>query len=1095
MAPLQLPACPPLSGRTSSRGRESHTRQPDQQTPRVESANSRPRTSSCAGRAPTPNTPAQQRTVKKEQLLQAAQIASREKVRVEEAWEYIPGFQTLPPEDAHPAVKAAREDFNKSNVQVGDVTKSPRLLQHLQGYNLGDFFDDRGQRRYANLSMSVAAKILPGVKSNFGSTTTLKRNGAAAPPRGEKLSARAYRLATEVLQRDRDHIQQRNAHQYTQLKESQKVQTKEVQLRQQDMLFMEVQDYENYIPKDFTVDGLLPPEVSTTQEHQERKRFERMNMSLTDTTFLNRQNIRLQNWLLRYDSINKVLNQLSAWSTSAGMSPNVGFDRATFCRFIIEVGLCNEQEKLPYVWAISVFDHFARFVRACNGDPDHHDPHLIGRTAVTALVCKWDLAMLLDVILRQVFTDYDANDWPTHLHRVRDHMEAEWQRLQASEMAAAPPNTAEEPRNDESENRELNSSTVSAVMNAAAAFGPKKMGRMTTTALLHEANLNTAARAGIESSIWRRNRLISGIIVEPEVLHLVERYRDVFQQIFDCYAAQETGEHPRQKMELVNFIQFCQDFGIIPRIASMHEVLRAYRSSRCLQHPEEVSPRRQRSNENLEEQPSLSPSQRAQNGPHRGPTGGSEMQRVLSSGTFSTSTQSECTDPGEPKGSSTVGGKRGRKRGKRANQQPRHGQAEVTNEPSPVPLRRFFGLAAFVETICRIAFTYLLLQGNTVQLASSSRAKMVWLITYLYSYFVNLHKSRAKRLEHAIGSLSLPEGRQTSPSMPDEQTAEECISPYLTKLLDELSPEAFGEPPEMEWQLAVAIPKRKPKEEPEVDNTEVGTKAVTMRKHKVKHMTVDLPMKELDIQAEGSQPKVTPKRHRNLISFDGDPVKVADKVVSARRFLSNPVYSATQEEPAEGTGPQTGDTNTVEMLNASTLTAVVPSPSGAQAPTAKKKSVKLGRQRTTTAVITQDNSGKDPKGDGPLDTLVRGPPPPLRGDAFKFDDLLFKELLRPAKVTPYGALSPLARLHLARRESAGDGEWWQQGQESLEIAKDRAQNQDSSVPIGGALSLESEIVALQRDLEACGNKLGRCTLTPPPNGFFQQPCWAKSAQT
>jgi hypothetical protein len=43
---------------------------------------------------------------------------------------------------------------------------------------------------------------------------------------------------------------------------------------------------------------------------------------------------------------------------------------------------------------------------------------------------------------------------------------------------------------------------------------------------------------------------------------------------------------PARGMDFVNFVQFCEDFKLVPRLATMHELLRAYNCAECLDYPE-----------------------------------------------------------------------------------------------------------------------------------------------------------------------------------------------------------------------------------------------------------------------------------------------------------------------------------------------------------------------------------------------------------------------------------------------------------------------------------------------------------------------------
>jgi len=106
-----------------------------------------------------------------------------------------------------PILRGAREACFASSLVVCDLTKSPRLCAHFKQYNLSDFFDEHGQRRYQNLSMSFAAKQ-HGDGSTFGSVTTfhpdVKSPKSAAPMVGTR-RARAHRLSIAMVQRDRQH--------------------------------------------------------------------------------------------------------------------------------------------------------------------------------------------------------------------------------------------------------------------------------------------------------------------------------------------------------------------------------------------------------------------------------------------------------------------------------------------------------------------------------------------------------------------------------------------------------------------------------------------------------------------------------------------------------------------------------------------------------------------------------------------------------------------------------------------------------------------------------------------------------------------------
>lgn len=66
-------------------------------------------------------------------------------------------------------------------------------------------------------------------------------------------------------------------------------------------------------------------------------------------------------------------------------------------------------------------------------------------------------------------------------------------------------------------------------------------------------------------------------------------------------------------------------------------------------------------------------------------------------------------------------------------------------EPEPVEPRVKFGAGAFVECLCRIAFSYLGTYGNYNQQQASGYVRVTWLMTYLHCVFTHLKESFGKR--------------------------------------------------------------------------------------------------------------------------------------------------------------------------------------------------------------------------------------------------------------------------------------------------------------------------------------------------------------
>lgn len=554
----------------------------------------------------------------------------------------------------HPVVRAAREENYCSNLLVGDLTKHASLHSHFQKYALRDFFNHRGQRRYQNLSMSFAAKQHPDIRGTFGSRAAAKTATVEIPDvkRSPHLSARAYRLATEMVRRDREAIQQRNLENYRNLETKEKIQLEDVQKRQQEMLFLEVANYERYLPNGVTVEELLPLEVSRVIQNEEKKRFETLNNALLDVAIKakaehiaeKRKNGPLarsvtvttdiaanleenevtapaemfdfmkQYWNLRCDDISEVVNNICSWTFAAGLSASMGVDRSVFCRFLLDIGIVD-QDAVPYVWAVQTFDQYARHVRVCNMVENDMlcggDQWSETKAVVAPLVCKLDFVTVIDVILRRRFTKGTLPEFVKVLKRIGSQMSADWLRKEQEANAATLERTKALPPAEPTLFEKVFSGAVSAIgiptqksQPALAALANNMIFSEEATTADHTTSRNCAS----ENAVWKRNRYISGMLAEPEVLQLVEQYRSVFEELFDCYTFKEdanstvkedanstvtedatpsTQHSAPVEMEFVDFVQFCQDLRIVPRLASMYDVLRAFRSAECLDYPEE----------------------------------------------------------------------------------------------------------------------------------------------------------------------------------------------------------------------------------------------------------------------------------------------------------------------------------------------------------------------------------------------------------------------------------------------------------------------------------------------------------------------------
>eukprot|EP00746_Dinoflagellata_sp_MGD_P039535 gnl/MRDRNA2_/MRDRNA2_195352_c0_seq1.p1 gnl/MRDRNA2_/MRDRNA2_195352_c0~~gnl/MRDRNA2_/MRDRNA2_195352_c0_seq1.p1 ORF type:complete len:482 (-),score=104.49 gnl/MRDRNA2_/MRDRNA2_195352_c0_seq1:110-1420(-) len=70
---------------------------------------------------------------------------------------------------------------------------------------------------------------------------------------------------------------------------------------------------------------------------------------------------------------------------------------------------------------------------------------------------------------------------------------------------------------------------------------------------------------------------------------------------------------------------------------------------------------------------------------------------------------------------------------------------ESNDAPRNATVKYRFGVGAFVESLLKIAFTYLQSYGNSVQKGTSAKARTMWLLAYLHCVFDHLKQSHQRR--------------------------------------------------------------------------------------------------------------------------------------------------------------------------------------------------------------------------------------------------------------------------------------------------------------------------------------------------------------
>lgn len=145
-------------------------------------------------------------------------------------------------------------------------------------------------------------------------------------------------------------------------------------------------------------------------------------------------------------------------------------------------------------------------------------------------------------------------------------------------------------------------------------------------------------------------------------------------------------------------------------------------------------------------------------------------------------------------------------------------EKEVRNvhqrKPKQKVLPSKFGVSAFAETICRVAFTYLATYGNNPQMSTGGYVRGVWLFSYLKCVFSNLNQSLQKRVAGGAflpgkGSLEEKKGRRGGGEPPSPRSprgfskAGNFVHEALRKALRDIPKKLWESPPQ---QLTDLLP-------------------------------------------------------------------------------------------------------------------------------------------------------------------------------------------------------------------------------------------------------------------------------------------------
>merc|ERR1711871_800742 len=103
-------------------------------------------------------------------------------------------------------------------------------------------------------------------------------------------------------------------------------------------------------------------------------------------------------WMFTREEVLILVQIVGLWSRALrpGLPPCV-IDRTTFCRLILDLGLVD-QERVPFFWAVSLFDEKAKTLRCCPVEACS-----TSTSPIVGTINTWMLVCILDVIIRRLF--------------------------------------------------------------------------------------------------------------------------------------------------------------------------------------------------------------------------------------------------------------------------------------------------------------------------------------------------------------------------------------------------------------------------------------------------------------------------------------------------------------------------------------------------------------------------------------------------------------------------------------------------------------------------------------------------------------------
>jgi len=663
--------------------------------------------------------------------------------------------------------------YSLDNVKPLDVACNVALRTQLEKLQVNEYYDDTGRSRCKKIGLAFISTLNATDGKSFGSQVY---NNQAILGGKKVQSAKAFIKAQEARLKDVAFGEDLAAEFAMTIDPTQKLRVEHVLKRQVEIIFNEVPDFEKHLPSSVKVAFLQPTEMDRERQVLDRHFFERANALLVEKSWHTATEM---GWLFLQTECAVLLRVASLWTASIRpLLLDFGFDRPTFCRFVLDVGLTDPQ-KAPLFWAMSLFDEASKSLNCSKAEPTNGVP-----VPASTVVTNWHFACIVDTLLKAQHAQLPRLRQKAEVETFIAGLLSEAQRLlplsviQDSGVTDTTIKTllSGEAEPDDGFSRE------SSVRDSASPSPLQELQTDTKSRKKSEiprSPRRLSVRSGAVEEVRQRETiqecLIYALMVEPEVLHLVAQHHDLMRSLHECYCEDGTGS-----MSYMGLLQFCTDFRLTPAIASSHIVRVVYQSARCLDDPVDTGSVGGSSPSPLPAAPSpASPSP-----PSRTPrlTTDKRVSSVapplidnLSSvavprnlSPLQNRQTSEASSEGKKESSASI--RRGsqlpsvgkhdtnagmRSASSRASQVP----SRVSEPPRHRPVAGVFGVGAFIEVLCKIAFTHLELYGNVHQSSTDGFSRMVWLLTYLRSVYSSLHSSMKKRAAlHAIAAEAVTSG-------------------------------------------------------------------------------------------------------------------------------------------------------------------------------------------------------------------------------------------------------------------------------------------------------------------------------------------------